>query len=103
MESKMNITKLVAAVGLGLALPLAVEAQGRTQIDTTVRIDRQGTVDLSLISGTIRVTGWDRQDVKISAVDDGDTRLLFEANISKITLTVIYETNLRQFYSSHGQ
>lgn len=88
MESNMKIAQLALAVGLGLALPLAVEAQGRTQIDTTVRIDRQGTVDLSLISGTIRVTGWDRPEVKISAAADGGARLRFDANSSRITLTI---------------
>lgn len=88
MESKMKLTQLVVAVALGLTLPIAAPAQGRTQIDTTVRIDRHGTVDLSLISGMIRVTGWDRPDVKISAVADGDARLRFDANTSRITLTI---------------
>jgi DUF4097 and DUF4098 domain-containing protein YvlB len=100
MESKMKLTQLVMAVALGLTLPIAAQAQGRTQIDTTVRIDRQGTVDLSLISGTIRVTGWDRPDVKISATADGDARLRFDANSSRITLTVDHEGR-RGRYNSH--
>ena len=97
----MKLTQLVAAVALGLTFPLAVEAQGRTQIDTTVRIDRQGTVDLSLVSGTIRVTGWDRPDVRISAVTDGDARLRFDANSSRITLSVDHE-HRRPRYSRGG-
>jgi len=84
----MKLSQLIAAVAAGLALPLSVEAQGRSQIDTTVRIDRQGTVDLSLISGSIRVTGWDRPDVKISAATDGGARLRFDANPSRITLSL---------------
>jgi len=88
MEGNMKLTQLIAAVGIGLALPLSAEAQGRTQIDTTVRIDRQGTVDLSLVSGTIRVTGWDRADVRISAATDGNARLRFDANLSRITLSL---------------
>ena len=101
MESKMKLSLLVVAVALGLTVPLTVEAQGRTQIDTTVRIDRGGTVDLSLVSGTIRVTGWDRPDVKISAVTDGDARLRFDANSSRITLSVDHEQR-RPRYSRHG-
>ena len=44
-------------------------------------------MDLSLISGRIRVTGWDRQDVKISASIETGT-LKFDANSSRVTLTV---------------
>jgi DUF4097 and DUF4098 domain-containing protein YvlB len=91
MERKMKLTQLAVAAALSLALPLSAVAQGRTQIDTTVRIDRQGIVDLSIVSGMITVTGWDRPDVRISAVTDGDTRLRFDANASRITLDVDHE------------
>ena len=84
----MKLSQLIAAAVLGLALPLFAEAQGRTQIDTTLRLEGQGTVDLSLISGRIRVTGWDRPDVKISAMADGDARLRFDADSNRVTLTV---------------
>ncbi len=72
-----------------MAFPLGARAQdyGRTRIDTTVRLDRGGAVDLSLISGKIRVTGWDRPDVRISAsIDRGMLR--FDANSSRVTLSV---------------
>lgn len=90
MESKMKLTQLAVAAAL-CALPLSAVAQGRTQIDTTVRIDRQGIVDLSIISGTITVTGWDRSDVRISAIADGDARLRLDANPGRITLDVDHE------------
>ena len=81
---------LIVAAVLMMALPLGAKAQdyrGRTRIDTTVRLDRGGTVDLSLISGRIRVTGWDRSDVKIVAsIDQGLLRL--DANSSRVTLSV---------------
>jgi DUF4097 and DUF4098 domain-containing protein YvlB len=91
MESKMKLTQLAVAATFSLALPLSAAAQGRTQIDTTVRIDRQGIVDLSIVSGMITVTGWDRPDVRISAVTDGDTRLRLDANPGRITLDVDHE------------
>ncbi len=87
----MKLTQLAVTAALSLALPPGAVAQGRTQIDTTVRIDRQGIVDLSIISGMITVTGWDRPDVRISAMTDGDTRLRFDANASRITLEVDHE------------
>jgi len=72
------------------ALPLLARAQdepGRTRIDTTVKLDLGGAVDLSLISGRIRVNGWDRRDVKISAsIESGLLRL--SANSSRVSLSV---------------
>ena len=74
MRDRIKLWRLVVTAAVAMALPLSAKAQdegvqirGRTQIDTTVRLDRGGAVDLSLISGKIRVTGWDRSDVKISA------------------------------------
>ncbi|MEO8908848.1 MAG: DUF4097 family beta strand repeat-containing protein, partial [Gemmatimonadaceae bacterium] len=76
-------------------IPIAAKAQdnqglqirGVTQIDTTVKLDRGGAVDLSLISGKIRVTGWDRPDVRISAsIESGILR--FDANPSRVSLSV---------------
>jgi DUF4097 and DUF4098 domain-containing protein YvlB len=91
----MKLSRLILAAAVVAALPLSAKAQddpgvqirGVTRIDTTVRLDRGGAVDLSLISGRIRVTGWDRQEVKVSAtIDNG--RLRFDANPSRVSLTV---------------
>jgi hypothetical protein len=90
MKNEMKLTRLVAAAAISAILPLTSGAQDysvRTQIDTTVRLDRGGAVDLSLISGKIRVTGWDRPDVKISAsIESGMLR--FDANSSRVSLSV---------------
>lgn len=90
MKNEMKLNTLILAAALLMALPPGAKAQayrGRTQIDTTVRLDRGGAVDLSLISGRIRVTGWDRPDVKVSAsIDRGLLRL--DANSSRVSLSV---------------
>jgi DUF4097 and DUF4098 domain-containing protein YvlB len=92
---RIKLSRLVVTAVVSLVLPLSARAQdepgvqirGVTQIDTTVRLDRGGAVDLSLISGRIRVTGWDRSDVKISAsIESG--RLRFSSNSSRVSLTV---------------
>ncbi|MFL5527797.1 MAG: DUF4097 family beta strand repeat-containing protein [Gemmatimonadaceae bacterium] len=89
MKNQIRLVGLVTATVVA-AMPLSAGAQdGRTftQIDTTVRLDRGGSVDLSLVSGRIRVTGWDRPDVKISAsIESG--LLQFTANSSRVELTV---------------
>jgi DUF4097 and DUF4098 domain-containing protein YvlB len=90
MTNEMKLTRLVAVAAISAIIPLTSGAQDyslRTQIDTTVRLDRGGTVDLSLISGKIRVTGWDRPDVKVSAsIESGMLR--FDANSSRVSLSV---------------
>jgi hypothetical protein len=91
----MKLQRLIVTALAVMALPLSAKAQdeqgvqirGLTRIDTTVRLDRGGAVDLSLISGKIRVTGWDRADVKISAsIESGYLR--FNANSSRVSLSV---------------
>jgi DUF4097 and DUF4098 domain-containing protein YvlB len=89
MKNEMKLGPFIVAVALAAALPLVAGAQDyeNARIDTTVRLDRGGTVDLSLISGRIRVTGWDRSDVKIVAsIDQG--LLTLDANGSRVTLSV---------------
>ena len=89
MKNEMKLTCLIVAVAMAAA-PVAGRAQDEravAQIDTTVRLDRGGSVDLSLISGRIRVVGWDQPNVKISAsIESGLLR--FSANSSRVTLSV---------------
>jgi DUF4097 and DUF4098 domain-containing protein YvlB len=95
MRNEMKLQRLIVTAVAVMALPLSAKAQdeqgvqirGLTRVDTTVRLDRGGAVDLSLISGKIRVTGWDRPDVKISAsIESGYLR--FNANSSRVSLSV---------------
>jgi DUF4097 and DUF4098 domain-containing protein YvlB len=89
-RDQMTLTRLVVAAAFATLIPHAAKAQDyqrRTQIDTTVRLDRAGTVDLSLISGKIRVTGWDRSEVKVVAsIESGMLR--FDANPSRVSVSV---------------
>jgi hypothetical protein len=90
MRNEVKVSPLIVAAAIVLALPRSARAQdepGRTRIDTAVRLDRGGAVDLSLISGRMRVMGWDRPDVKISAsIESGLLRL--SANSSRVSLSV---------------
>ena len=98
MKNEMKLNAFIAVAALLVALPLEAKAQeylGRTRVDTTVRLDRGGVVDLSLISGRINVTGWDRPDVRISAsIDRGIIR--FNANPSRVSMSVDDEDDNRR-------
>jgi hypothetical protein len=97
MKNEMKLNPFIVVAALLVALPLEAKAQeyrGRTRVDTTVRLDRGGVVDLSLISGRINVTGWDRPDVRISAsIDRGIIR--FNANPSRVSMSVDDEDDNR--------
>jgi DUF4097 and DUF4098 domain-containing protein YvlB len=90
MKNQISFGRLALFAGVAATIPLSAGAQNyrvRTQVDTTVGLDRGGAVDLSLVSGKIRVTGWDRPDVKISAsIESGLLR--FDANPSRVSLSV---------------
>jgi DUF4097 and DUF4098 domain-containing protein YvlB len=83
----MKIAHLLSTGILALALPLSLMGQGGARLDTTVHLDLRGTVDLSLVSGSIRVRGWDLPDVKIVASTETGV-LRFDATPSRLTLRV---------------
>lgn len=66
MTKSSRILRAFALVG---TLPLAAMAQGANgdRIDTTLTIDQGGLVQLGVVSGEIRVSGSNRQDVKLVA------------------------------------
>ena len=89
-----------AVLAAVLAAPMLASAQqksntwtqsyGRTSIDTIVPLNSNGTVDLSLISGTIDVSAWSRDQVKIEATTQEGT-LRFSASRSRVGLSVDHE------------
>ncbi len=109
--SKHTMRNRIAMPALILlsALPVAAKAQDfdderyLTKIDTVVAFDAHGTVDLSLISGQMKVAAWDRQQVKVVAsIVNGDGRLHFSAGRSKISLEVETDGSGRQRHRGSG-
>ncbi len=93
VKSPIRLAVLAAA----LAAPMVASAQqsrgqivGRTSIDTIVPLNSNGTVDLSLISGTIDVSAWSRDQVKIEATTERGS-LRFTASRSRVGLSVDHE------------
>jgi len=92
----MGRSLIIAAVAaLALSFPPTLAAQResgdsdefRSRIDTTVALSGNGTVDLSLVSGEIVVTSWDRSEVRVHATSERGI-LRFDASPSRITLGV---------------
>jgi DUF4097 and DUF4098 domain-containing protein YvlB len=65
-------THVITALLVASALPVAAQARYRdedyqSRIDTTFAFDKRGTVTLSLSSGEIVVTAWNRDQVRVRA------------------------------------
>lgn len=82
--------RLIATVTFVMALPLPLVGQEQARLDTTVRLNLRGTVDLSLVSGKITVRGWDQPGVKILASTENGA-LRFDATSNRVTLRVEQE------------
>lgn len=91
----MNMTRhpWVPALLLAAALPAAAQQRGRTEsyestVDTTFAFDKSGSVDLSIGSGEIIVTAWDRPQVRVRARSErGEIRL--DATSIRVTLDLV--------------
>ena len=87
--------RLAALLALVVALPLEAQHHERrnaadefnemgSRIDSTVALGRGGMVDLSSFSGDIKVSTWDRDEVKIHATSRG--RLRLDSSPSRVSL-----------------
>ena len=95
---KTHIRSFALLALLAIALPAAAQSkhkskhgnrddEGVTRLDTTVSVSRNVTVEVSLMSGDIKVTSWDRPQVQIHATSEsGDIHL--DATPSRVTLSV---------------
>ncbi|MFI5227829.1 MAG: DUF4097 family beta strand repeat-containing protein [Gemmatimonadales bacterium] len=97
----MNISRsaqLGVALSIGaLSLAAAARTAGaqrsrfrsddRSSLDTTVTLDKNGTVNLTATEGNITVTGASANQVRVHATSD-DNNLRFDASASEVTLSI---------------
>ncbi|HET7566206.1 MAG TPA: DUF4097 family beta strand repeat-containing protein [Gemmatimonadaceae bacterium] len=63
------------------------DSDQQSKLDTTLTLNPSGTVDLSLVSGEIKVTSWDRNQVRIVATTEQGV-LNIDGSPSRVALTV---------------
>ncbi len=59
---------------------------GVAKIDTLLPFSSNGTIDLSLVSGTMKVSTWDRNQVRVVASTTGEPSLQLDASSTHLTL-----------------
>ena len=87
---------LILPAVLLAAVPTLLAAQGRrdrddddfqSRLDTTVTLSAGGVVDLALVSGEIKVSSWNRDQVRVSPTSE-DGVLRFDATSGRVSLSV---------------
>jgi len=61
-------------------------ADGVARIDTTVPFSPNGTVELSLVAGTMKLSTWNQNKVRVVASTSGPPSLQFDASSSHLSL-----------------
>ena len=78
--------------------PPALYGEGVSRIDTVVAFAQNGSIELSLISGSMKVSTWNRNEVRVVATTSGPPTLQFDADRSHLSLE-----DVKKGYSSRGR
>ena len=87
--------KSALLVPLMLALHACV-VEGQEQIDQTIPSSATGQVEVVNISGSVQVTGWDRNEIRITGrLGQGTERLAVEGGRDRTVIRVVVPRNAR--------
>jgi hypothetical protein len=85
---RFNVLLLMALLATGIATAREEE------VDRSVRADPDGTVEIDNIAGTITVTGWGRDEVRVTGfLGDGTRELEFDGSGGRTRIRVVLEEN----------
>ncbi|MBA4379035.1 MAG: hypothetical protein C0395_10370 [Gemmatimonas sp.] len=91
-------TRTVTATLLGLALVLAATAAGAQtrKVDESRPVDPAASVSISNLAGTLEITGWDRDEVRLEGVLDAKVeKVEIEGDRKALSIEVKYKRNLK--------
>jgi DUF4097 and DUF4098 domain-containing protein YvlB len=78
-----------------------VPVSGQTPVDRAVATQATGAVEISNISGSIRVVGWDRSEVRVTGtLGEGTERLDVTSSGDRVRVEVVIPRNARNVQAS---
>ncbi|MGH9406635.1 MAG: hypothetical protein ACRD3D_12475 [Terriglobia bacterium] len=102
-----SLAGLAAGLALALASGASMLAQGVTrEFHHTYALSAHGTVSLENINGNVQITGWDRNEVKVDAIEeaqDQDTLNRIQIHVESSPGGVYIKTEFpHDFFARHG-
>jgi DUF4097 and DUF4098 domain-containing protein YvlB len=95
-----NIMRAALLVPL-LASLYACEAVGQEQVNETIPSSATGQVEVQNIAGSVRVTGWDRNEIRITGrLGEGTERLAVEGGRDRTVIRVVVPNGRRNVRNS---
>jgi DUF4097 and DUF4098 domain-containing protein YvlB len=106
----VRLTLALCALLTAFALPAFAQDKVQEEFHQTYQLSTQGRVQLENINGSVRVTGWDRNEVKVDAVKWAYTRerldeaqILVEASTENIRIYTKYPDRDLNFNSDRDR
>ena len=95
--------KTIGACALSLVVLLAAaSAAAQTEVDETKSARPDGRVEINNVQGSVRVSGWDRNEVRVHGkLGRGVLRLDFDVSDGRTTVRVVYPRSPRRSRSSY--
>ncbi|MBW3627847.1 MAG: DUF4097 domain-containing protein [Gemmatimonadetes bacterium] len=80
---------------------LACEASGQEQVNQTIPTVPTGQIEIVNVAGSVRVMGWDRNEIRITGrLGEGTERLAVEGGRDRTTIRVVLPQNRRNVRGS---
>ncbi|CAN5647808.1 MAG: DUF4097 family beta strand repeat protein [Gemmatimonadetes bacterium] len=90
------MTRLLTLSSLAIAAVMAAPAGAQQPIDRTIPTDRRGQVEITNMSGSVRVVAWDRDQIQIQGeLGRGAERLDVTGDRSRTVIRVVLPHNAR--------
>jgi DUF4097 and DUF4098 domain-containing protein YvlB len=88
----VNVLILICALSLVAVLPVL----GAQTVDETRRVDRDAAITIKTLAGSVTVTGWNRQEVKVTGtLDDQAEELVITGDSKQLSIEVKYPERVK--------